>query len=397
MDGMSADHIFNDLFVLEMANNHWGDLERGKQIVRTYAELARKYNVKAAIKMQFRDVDNFIHPEYKGDTERYIKKTESTRLSFADFQELTELIGQEGCIPMATPFDESSVAWCENLDYAIIKIASSDINDWNLLKRVVKAKRPVIISTGGASEKQIDAAVSFFDQNYRPLAINHCISLYPSEDSQLELSQIDYLKSRYPNNVIGLSTHEYNDWSSSMLMSYAKGARTWERHIDIDDGLHKVAPYCSLPHQIEEWFRAFHKAQEMNGLSSAVRRAISQKEKKYLENLVRGTYAKVKISEGTVITDENYHEYFFQAIPLQKAQFSGRENIIGGIISKNLEPGDGLFVDGISNLDALRDIDPFIILNRGRDGERDTALKKNDQSNKGKQQVYMSKLHLRMA
>ena len=58
MDGMSADHIFNDLFVLEMANNHWGDLERGKRIVRTYAELARKYNVKAAIKMQFRDVDN---------------------------------------------------------------------------------------------------------------------------------------------------------------------------------------------------------------------------------------------------------------------------------------------------------------------------------------------------
>ena len=114
----------------------------------------------------------------------------------------------------------------------------------------------------------------------------------------------------------------------------------------------------------------------MNGLSSAARRAISQKEKNYLDNLVRGTYAKVKISEGTVITHENYHEYFFQAIPLQKAQCSGRENIVGGIISKNLEPGDGLFVDGISNLDALRDIDPFIILNRGRDGERDTALKK---------------------
>jgi hypothetical protein len=111
---------------------------------------------------------------------------------------------------------------------------------------------------------------------------------------------------------------------------------------------------------------------------------------------VRGTYAKLKISKGTVITRENYDQYFFQAIPLQKAQFSGRENIIGGIISKTLEPGDGLFVDGISNLDELQDIDPFNILNRGRDGERDTAMKKNDQSTKNKQQVYMSKLHLRM-
>ena len=88
--------LFEDLFVLEMANNHWGSVERGKAIIEAFGAIVRKHGVKAAIKMQFRDVDNFIHPEFKGDSERYIKKTEATKLSFADFSELTRCIVDQG-------------------------------------------------------------------------------------------------------------------------------------------------------------------------------------------------------------------------------------------------------------------------------------------------------------
>lgn len=397
MDGTANDDIFQNLFVLEMANNHWGDLSRGKRIIRTYAEIVRRFNVKAAIKMQFRDVETFVHPNYKGDNERYIKKTEMTSLTYEEFRELADLIVKEGCIPMATPFDEKSVGWCEDLNFSIIKIASSDINEWNLLKRVVEANRAVIISTGGASEDQIDAAVSFFDNNNIPLAINHCVSLYPSEDSQLELSQIDYLKLRYPNRVIGLSTHEYNDWSSSMLMSYAKGARTWERHIDIDDGIQKVSPYCSLPQQVEEWFGAYKKAKEMDGICSKARRNISPKESAYLDNLARGIYAKVKIPRGTIVTNDNFEDYFFQAIPLQKGQISGRENIVGALISFDIETGEGLFINKIGNLSMLQDINPDLISNRGREEGHQSAFITGAQANSKKHRCYMSKLHLRMA
>ena len=52
--------IFHNLFVLELANNHWGSLRRGKQIIKQFATVAKKNNVKAAIKLQFRDVKNFI-------------------------------------------------------------------------------------------------------------------------------------------------------------------------------------------------------------------------------------------------------------------------------------------------------------------------------------------------
>ena len=116
--------LFQNLFVLEMANNHWGSMDRAETIIRSFAEIVRKHGVNAAIKMQFRDVDTFIHPDFRGDGERCTKKTEITKLTFGEFRELTELITSQGCIPMATPFDEKSVQWCEDLNYKIIKIAS---------------------------------------------------------------------------------------------------------------------------------------------------------------------------------------------------------------------------------------------------------------------------------
>jgi len=58
---MIASHVFDELFVLEMANNHWGSLERGLKIVKDFGRIVRFNNVKAAIKVQLRDVDTFIH------------------------------------------------------------------------------------------------------------------------------------------------------------------------------------------------------------------------------------------------------------------------------------------------------------------------------------------------
>ncbi len=115
---------------------------------------------------------------------------------------------------MATPFDEKSVALCDELGVNIIKLASSDLNDWILIEKVAAAKKPVIVSTGGSSLKDVDDLVRFFANRNIPLAINHCVSLYPSEDHELELNQIDFLRQRYPDNVIGFSTHEYRDWTN---------------------------------------------------------------------------------------------------------------------------------------------------------------------------------------
>jgi len=349
MSSSKADtRIFENLFVLEAANNHWGDVERGKRIIQEFATVVRHNNVKAAIKFQFRDVDNFIHEEFKGNQEiRYIKKTEATKMSNTQYAELAAYVVKAGCLPMATPFDEASVALCEKLDFPIIKVASSDVNDWSLLEAIASTKRPVIASTGGASEKSVDDLVTFFENRNIPLAINHCVSLYPSEDHQLELAQIDYLKSRYPGHVIGFSSHEYHDWSMSMAISYAKGARTWERHVDIDyDGV-PVSPYCSLPIQADEWFKAFHKSVEMSGNSSQNRRVISREETVYLDALVRGIYLNKDLPAGHRIDHSNFAEYFHLAVPLRKGQLSSREVLNGLTLIKEVRANAPLTINDV--------------------------------------------------
>lgn len=358
--------LFENLFVLELANNHWGKVDRGLKIIRDFGTIVRYNNIKASIKLQFRDVDNFIHPDFKGTKDsRYIKKTEDTKLSKDDFARLLEEVKNVGCIPMATPFDEASVDMCVEFDLPLIKVASSDINDWPLLEKIASTRRPVIISTGGASEKDLDDTVHFFEKRDIPLAINHCVSLYPSEDGELNLNQIDYLKQRFPNHVIGLSTHEYHDWHSSMLISYGKGARTWERHIDINYEGIPVSNYCTLPEQADVWFKAFHKAVEMCGGASDARRVISRKEIEYLDALVRGAYAKKDLETGYELNAENFSKDFYLAVPLLKGQLSCREIMNGEKLTKSIKANEALTIEHIDGPYVENQSLKKLILNRG--------------------------------
>lgn len=336
--------VFEDLFVLELANNHLGKLERGLKIISEHSRIVRFNNVRAAIKLQFRDVDNFVHRDYRNRQDvRYIKKTMATALSKADFRILVDSIVESGCIPMATPFDERSVELCEELDIPILKIASSDLNDWILIEKIATTRKPVIVSTGGSSLKDIDDMVTFFANRSVPLAINHCVSLYPSEDSELELNQVDFLRSRYPENTIGFSTHEYHDWEDSIMIAYAKGARTFERHIDIEmDGV-AVSPYCSLPDQVDTWFRAFQRVRQMCGAPGTQKRLPPEREIAYLDSLVRGVYAKRSLRAGQKLTEEDV----YLAIPLLKGQLSCRELMNGEVLTADCTPDQPVLIDMI--------------------------------------------------
>jgi len=338
--------IFDDLFILEVANNHWGNLERGLKIVGAYSQVVRFNNVRAAIKLQFRDVDSFIHKDYRDREDiRYIKKTLDTQMSVEDYATLVQAIRKGGCMPMATPFDEKSVDLCVDLGIQIIKVASSDMNDWFLLEKIASTRKPVVVSTGGSSLKDLDDLVKFFDNRNIPLAINHCVAMYPSEDSELEINQVDYLMDRYPGHTIGLSSHECHDWSSSVTIAYAKGARTFERHVDIEaDGI-AVSPYCSLPEQVDAWFKAYTKAKEMCGAPGTQKRNPPVKEIKYLDALVRGVYARQDLPAGHAISDEDV----YLAIPLLKGQISCRELMRGEVLLNAVAADQPITIDAIDS------------------------------------------------
>jgi sialic acid synthase SpsE len=350
--------IFQDLFVLEMASNHQGSLERGLKIVSSFSKIVRFNNVKAAIKLQFRDMDNFIHKDFVSRSDiRYVKRISDTRMSKADFSVLVDAIRKSGCIPMATPFDEKSVDWCVEFDMPIIKVASADNNDWTLLEKIASTRLPVIISTGGMSQKDMDDVVTFFRRRNIPLALNHCVAAYPHEDNECELNQIDYLRFRYSDVTLGYSCHEYHDWQASVMMAHAKGVRTFERHVDINDDGFQVATYSSLPHQIDTWFKAWNKAREMCGGSSDARRNFLAREIEYLDSYVRGVYAKGNLVAGQTLTEDDV----YLAIPLRKGQASSRELMLGKFGHKLLKDCQSDQAIDVEALDTPYANDPIML------------------------------------
>ncbi len=113
-----------------------------------------------------------------------------------------------------------------------------------------------------------------------------------------------------------------------MLIAYGKGARTFERHIDIDYEGVPVSPYCTLPEQADLWFKAFKKAQEMCGGAPTQKRIAPEKEIKYLDALVRGVYARRDMPAGHILKDEDV----YLAVPLLKGQISCREFMRGEVL-----------------------------------------------------------------
>jgi sialic acid synthase SpsE len=327
--------IFDSLFVLEMASNHQGSRDRALEIIHQHSRVVRFNNIRAAIKLQFRDMENFIHKDFRERMDiRYIKRISETRMSKEDYAEVVEAIRKSGCIPMATPFDEKSVDWCVEFDMPIMKIASADSNDWLLIERIAATRKPAIVSFGGTPLKDMDDLVTFFERRDIPLAINHCVAAYPHEDNECELHQIDFLKNRYPDHTIGYSCHEHIDWVYSIAIAYGKGARVFERHINIDTDGHKVESYASLPAQLDTWFKAFHRAKEFCGTAIADRKLPLHRETSYLDSYIRGVYAARDLQTGERLHEEDV----YLAIPLQKGQLSTRELMLGRFGHRMIKP-----------------------------------------------------------
>lgn len=150
-----------------------------------------------------------------------------------------------------------------------------------------------------------------------------------------------------------------------MLISYGKGARSWERHVDIDCAGVPVSTYCSKPEQCDLWFKAFHKSAEMCGGRSRSKRIISKKETQYLDALVRGVYAKKDLQPGYVFSKENFERDFYLAIPLRKGQLSCREVMNGERLSTEVKADQPLTINQVSGPYSQNEALKGLILSRG--------------------------------
>ncbi|MCC8189564.1 MAG: N-acetylneuraminate synthase family protein, partial [Planctomycetes bacterium] len=123
--------IFQDLVIFELANNHQGSLDHGLRIIEAVGIAAAKYRIRGSVKLQYRDLDSFIHPSVVGRKDvKHIPRFLSTRLTAEQFSRLVQGIRDAGLLPMCTPFDETSVDRCLDHGMEILKIASCSADDW---------------------------------------------------------------------------------------------------------------------------------------------------------------------------------------------------------------------------------------------------------------------------
>jgi sialic acid synthase SpsE len=307
---------FEKLFIFELANNHMGDLKHGVNIIREIAKVCRKYSFKFGFKLQYRQLDSFIHPDFKGRKDiKYIKRFEETRLAEKELESLNKEIVKAGFVPVCTPFDEKSVDLIEKHGFSIIKIGSCSFTDWPLLERIAQADLPIIAYTASATLEEIDRVVTFFENRNKKLCVMHCVGEYPTKKENLQLNQIELLKQRYPGIGIGFSTHEEPENTDSIKVTIAKGANVFERHVALDSQKYSINAYSSTPSQIDKWLQAAQETYQMCGVENG-RYQITEKERNDLRGLRRGVFAKVDLKKGEKLSGGN----IFYAIPCKEGQ-----------------------------------------------------------------------------
>jgi len=314
--------IPDNLFVLEMANNHMGDLSHGLEVIRQFGMVCRDFpEFSFAFKLQYRDLDTFIHPAMRGrDDVKYIKRFSETRLTRADFDRLVGEMRANGFLAMATPFDELSVDVIEDQQLDIIKIASCSFTDWPLLESVVSTDRPIIASTAGASLEDMDRVVSFFAHRKKDFAILHCVGEYPTAEEKMHISQIDFLRARYPGVRIGFSTHENPSSNDIVKMAVAKGAQIFEKHVGVPTNKYPLNAYSASPEQVRAWLEAARYAKTVCGVGDT-RLPPNLAESASLRSLRRGVFVRRDIQPGETLHKEDV--YF--AFPPEDGQFTSND------------------------------------------------------------------------
>ncbi len=332
---MKNDFDFDGLFTYDLANNHQGDVEHGLRIIKEIGKANAAGGVRGAFKFQFRQLETFIHPDFKERKDvKHIPRFMSTALTKKDYARFTQAVRDAGMYTMCTPFDEESVDLINNLGIEIIKIASCSASDWPLLEKVASAHKPVVASTAGLSMAKIDRLVSFFEFKNVHFALMHCVALYPTPMDKLELNQIRLLRERYPNVPVGFSTHEDPDNFIPVRMAYALGARLFERHVGIAAGKHKLNAYSSTPEQVSKWIAAYNEAKQACG--GEFRSPAPPEELASLRSLMRGVYAKEPIKKGEKITRDKA----FFAMPLQEKQLTSGEWVDGIEADRDYAPNE---------------------------------------------------------
>jgi N-acetylneuraminate synthase len=218
--------------IAEIGLNHNGDVDLAMLLIDVAADASAQ-----AVKFQKRTPE-ISTPEHMKNTPRetpwglmtYLEYRYRVEFNREQYVELGDYATLRGLDWFASPWDEPSVDFLEDLNVAAHKVASASVTDIGLLETLAATGKPVILSTGMSTLDQIDRAVAVLGT--ANLVILHATSTYPLPPEEANLRTIATLQQRYPGVPIGYSGHERGLQIS--VAAVALGAVAVERHITLD-------------------------------------------------------------------------------------------------------------------------------------------------------------------
>jgi pseudaminic acid synthase len=248
--------------------------------------------------------------------------------------ELFSYIRERGLIPFSSPFDETAVDFLESLNCPVYKVASFEVTDIPLIKKIASTGKPIIMSLGMASLSEIEDAVSCArDNGCQDLILLKCTSTYPADPAFSNIVTIPHLSKLF-DCMVGISDHTLGVGVS--VAAVALGAVLIEKHITMDrkdggvDSTFSMEP-SEFKLLVDESTRAWKALGKVNyGPSSAD----ENKSKKYR----RSIYISKDIKAGTYLTSEN----IVVVRPCGGLDPKYYDSVIGGVALHDMKKGHPL-------------------------------------------------------
>lgn len=303
-----GNHVIDDdsdcYVIAEIGHNHQGSLEKCKELF-----VAAKNAGVNAVKLQKRDNRTlftkeaydrpYSNPNSFGAT--YGEHREYLEFGWHEYVELQNFAKDLRLDFFSTAFDIPSADFLQKLDVPAFKFASGDLRTIPLLKHVAKFKKPMILSTGGASLDDIrracDAIMPMNDQ----LCVMQCTGGYPPEWNELNLMVIDTLRKEFPSIVVGFSSHDSG--IAMAVAGYMLGARIVEKHFTLNRALKGTDHAFSLePVGMSKMVRDLRRLKLALGDGKKI---MFPSEKAPITKMGKSLVAKRELPAGHVICDDD--------------------------------------------------------------------------------------------
>jgi len=290
--------------VAEVSANHCQNINLAKKII-----LTAKKNKADAIKIQTYTADTMTIKSEK----KYFKITNglwkgynlwdlynAAQTPFEWHSELFEYCKKINIPIFSTPFDESAVDLLESLKCPVYKVASFEMTDLPLIKKISQTKKPVIISTGMANLNEIDQTFYYAKKcGIKDITLLYCVSNYPAQIEDFNINNIKILKERYQCRV-GFSDHSKN--SEVAKAAIFAGAEIIEKHVACANQKKGLDIKFSLKgKEIGKFKNDINTAFEMLGKKN-FNRSISEKKSLIFR---RSIFAVQNIKKGEKFTKKN--------------------------------------------------------------------------------------------